>query len=122
MSSGDDHGVAVPQLKFDKKHVEPILKGKKTVTLRVDIEREHFEIGRHFQLVDEDGERFASAIVDDRGWTSIDMAARMDRDGHQNYRDTEELLETMREYYPEMDLEPTSKVEIIYWDWEELWE
>lgn len=111
----------IPQLKFANKHVEPILKGKKTATLRVGLD-EDLPIGARFQLCNENGYRFASAIVDDRGYTTVDMAARMDFDGHRNYRSPEDLVEELEGYYPDEEIGEQTRVEIVYWDWEELWE
>lgn len=111
-----------PKLKFAEKHVEPILKGQKTMTLRLDLDYQAFQIGRTFQLCHEDGERFASVPVHDRGYTTANMAADMNWDGHRNYRDVDELLEELREYYPDEELDEQTKLEIVYWDWEELWE
>lgn len=117
-----DDTVRIPRLKFADKHIEPILKGQKTLTIRRDIEPGEFDIGHRIHLCDSEGERFASAIIDDRGYTSINMAAKMVFDGHRSYRDGEELLAELESYYPEQDLDLNSHVELIYWDWEDLWE
>lgn len=118
----DQENAATPRLKFADEHVDAILGGRKTVTIRRDIDAEEFQIGRRFELCAEDGERFASAYVDDRGWTTIAMAARMDFEGHRDYRDADELLDELGQYYPDQDLDEQSKVELVYWGWEELWE
>lgn len=113
----------VPQLKFAEDHIEPILKGQKTVTFRLDIDYEDFLIGRRFHLVNEGGERFASAIVKDRGYERIERIAKnRDIEGHRSYSSVDELMEEMRGYYPEEDIGPETLLEIIYWDWEDLWE
>lgn len=110
----------IPTLKFAEEHIQPILGGKKTVTLRLDVDYEAFKIGRRFHLCDEDGDRFATAYVDDRGYTTVEMAAKMDFDGHRSYRSTDELLEELRGYYPDEEIGPNTKLEIIYW--EDLWQ
>lgn len=111
---------SIPRLKFADKHKDRILKGEKTATIRIALEHE-FPIGERFHLCDEDGERFASAIVEDREYTTVEMAARMDFDGHRNYRSTDELVEELREYYPNEQIGEQSRVELVYWDWEGLW-
>lgn len=112
----------IPQLKFAEEHIEPILAGSKTMTIRRDIEFEDSQIGRRIHLCDENGERFATAIIDDRGYTTVNMAAQMRFDGHRNYRSADELLDELHGYYPDEELDEQSTVELIYWDWEELWE
>jgi hypothetical protein len=112
----------IQKLKFAEEHIEPILAGRKNMTIRVADRDELPWIGDRVQFCDEDGERFASAIVDDRGWTTVDMVARMDFDGHRNYRDEEDVLDELREYYPDENLDEQSAVELVYWDWEDLWE
>lgn len=109
-------------LKFADEHVDPILKGQKTVTFRLDLDYEEFQTGRRFHLCDEDGERFASAIVEDRGYTTAREAANIDWDGHRNYQGVDDLLNALREYYPEEDLDESTKLEIVYWNWGDLWE
>lgn len=112
----------IPRLKFADKHIQPILGGKKTVTLRLDLDYEKFQIGRRFHLCDENGDRFASAHVDDRGYTTVEMAAKMEFDGHRTYRSIDELIEELRGYYPNEEIGPNTRLEIVYWDWEGLWE
>lgn len=115
-----ENEVQPPTLKFAEEHIDPILKGQKTVTLRLDLDYEEFQIGRRVHLCDEDGERFASAVISDRGYTTANMAAKMSFDGHRNYRDADELLEELAEYYPDENLDYQTTLEIVYWG--ELWE
>ncbi len=122
MSDDAVQNAAVERLKFADKHVEPILAGRKEVTLRVADQSKLPDIGDRVQFLNQDGDRFASVHVDDRGWTTVEMAAKMDFEGHRNYRDADELLEELREYYPDEDLDENSALEIVYWDWEDLWE
>jgi len=111
----------VHSLKFADKHIQPILGGQKTATLRLDLDG-RYPIGDRLVLCDADGERFASAFIDDRGWTTVNMAAEMDIDGHRRHGGVDELIAELENYYPEEHVRPETKVEIVYWDYEELWE
>lgn len=122
MSNDDATGGTVRtqvQLKFDDKHIMPILNGEKTVTLRIGMESGDFEEGSPILFCDEGGDWFAEAGVVDRGYTTVEMAAKMDWDGHRNYDGVDELLEELRSYYPDEEIGPNTKLEII--EWGELW-
>lgn len=113
----------IAQLKFADEHVETILAGRKTATIRYEIDsHDALRVGRRFRLVDQDGERFASAIVIDRGVTTAEWIVENGVEGHEPYCDLNEFYDQMREYYPRAELGPETCFEIIYWDWEELWE
>ena len=113
--------VDIPTLAFAEEHIEPILAGRKTATLRLDLDPP-LRHGQRFQLVDEDGERFASSIVSDRGYESIDWIVKLGIDGHRDYDSEAELIEEMEQYYPDAELTPETCLDIVYWDWEDLWE
>ncbi|MFC7216497.1 ASCH domain-containing protein [Saliphagus sp. GCM10025334] len=111
------------ELKFAEEHIEPILAGRKTATIRYEIDsHDALRIGRTFHLLDEDGERFASAIVHDRGYTTAEWIVENGVEGHEPYHDLESFYKQMREYYPRAELGPKTCFEIIYWEWGELWE
>ncbi len=110
------------QLTFASEHVEPILAGRKTATIRYEIDSHGaLRVGRRFDLVDESGERFASAIVDDRGVVSAETIVEKGVEGHDDYQDLGAFYEQMREYYPRAELGPTTLFEIIHWQGGELW-
>lgn len=109
-----------PTLKFSEEHIEPILAGRKTSTIRLD--GPDISIGERFQLLDEDGERFASAPLCDAGWESIEWIVKLGIEGHRNYRSVEHCINEMSEYYPDADLGPETCLDIYYWNWDELWE
>ena len=111
----------VPQLKFADQHVDPILKGNKTATIRVGLRRD-INIGSRVQFCRPDGSRFASAIVYDLGRSIVADAARFDIDGHRSYRDVDALVAELRDYYPDVAVSPETDVTIVYWKYEELWE
>lgn len=114
------HATDPPTLKFASEHVNPILAGRKTLTIRLADPDDLPEIGDRVHLCDESGDRFATAIVDDRGYTTVEMAARMAFDGHRSYRDTDELVAELEGYYPDESIDPNTRVELVYWD--EVWE
>lgn len=113
----------IAQLKFASEHIGPILKGRKTSTIRYEINSHAaLRIGRQFELVDETGDRFASATVHDRGYLPAESIVEKGIDGHDSYRDLSAFYEQMREYYPNAELGPRTCFEIIYWEYGELWE
>lgn len=112
--------VQVPTLKFAEEHIGPILRRQKTATIRHFPDGpSEFNIGTRFHLADEEGDRFASAIVSDRGYNDAEWIVKAGVEGHRDYRAVEELLEQMRRYYPDAVLGPDSCFEIIYWG--KLW-
>lgn len=107
------------ELEFDSKHIEPILSGEKTVTLRVGLDASDYPVGSPLAFVDEGGDLFAEAEVVDRGYTTVEMAAKMQFDGHRDYESADELIEELSEYYPDEEIGPATKIEIV--EWGDLW-
>ena len=107
------------QLKFADEHIVPILNGEKTMTLRVGLDSTDFKQARPISFCDTDGALFAEAAVEDRGYTTVEMAANMHLEGHRNYDGTDELLEELKSYYPDNDIDANTRVDIIRWG--ELW-
>lgn len=112
----------LPELKFASEHIDPILAGRKTVTIRLADPNDLPAIGDRVRFCDQSGERFATAIVDDRGYTTVEMAARMELEGHRSYDETDALLEQLREYYPDEQIDANTRVELVYWNAEDCWE
>lgn len=108
-------------MKFADKHVDAILGGRKTLTFRLATENSP-NIGDRLRLLDESGERFASVPVADVGYISVETAAHENIDGHRTYRSTDELIEELEGYYPDEEITPETMLDIVYWDWEDLWE
>ncbi|ELZ84416.1 hypothetical protein C453_12756 [Haloferax elongans ATCC BAA-1513] len=110
----------IRKLNFADKHIDAILGGRKTLTYRItdDVPR----TGERVQLIDESGERFASVHIADTGYITVEQAARENIDGHRTYRSTAELIDELEGYYPDEEITPETTLEIIYWDWEDLWE
>lgn len=107
------------KLKFDNKHIPQILSGEKTVTLRVGMGSDEFREGDPIMFCDEEGDFFAEAEVKDRSYTTVAMAARMDWDGHTDYDSADQLLDQLQGYYPDEDISPDTRLEII--EWGKLW-
>lgn len=121
-SVSEGSSAAIPQLKFADEYVDPILRGKKTATIRygLDEDFENFTTGKRIMLCDESGERFATAVISDRGYDTAEWIAHFGIEGHRDYDSTVAFLNKMREYYPDAELTPSTCFEIIYW--EDYWE
>lgn len=110
-----------PALKFADQYVQPILRGHKTATIRLELDGP-FTIGTRFHLCREDGERFASAFVTDRGYNDARSIVRYGVDGHKDYRDVEDFIRHLSRFYPDADIGGETCFEIVYWDHGDLWE
>ena len=111
---------SLPTLKFADEHVDAILAGEKTATIRLDLVGDALPEGEPFQLADESGDPFARAVVENRSWTTVAMAAKIEFDGHRRYEDSDELIEELEEYYPDHDIDWSTTVELVYWDADSL--
>lgn len=102
-------------LKFGVQHIEAIREGEKSITVRLGLERD-FRPGDKFDLLDEDGEKFATARVD---WTGEMTAARFHADdwaGHRSYERLGEFLGELQRYYPNEDVSRDSEVFVVSWE------
>lgn len=123
MTDADSHTAAIPRLKFADEHIEPILAGRKTATIRIGLDFEEYKIGHRAHFCDTDGERFFSVIIDDRGTSTVNWIANHPIEGHRDYRDAGELIEELERYYPEeKPITGVTQIDILRWDWEDLWE
>ncbi|WP_066418927.1 hypothetical protein [Halorubrum aethiopicum] len=112
---------SIPTLAFADRHVAPIVKGQKTATIRLDLDS-RIQLGRRVQFVDTEGERFATAIIDDRGYERLARLARTDVAGHQRYAQPADLVAEMREYYPDRRVTGDTLADVLYWRVDDLWE
>lgn len=101
-----------PGIAFDNEHVEPILDGEKTVTIRHDFEGD-FDPLDGVDLLDRQGIPFATARVTTQFELRADWVSYADFTGHQRYDTTAELLEDLREYYPGVNLESEDVLDVI---------
>lgn len=110
---------SIPAMKFANQYVQPILRGHKTATVRLELD-EPFNIGDRFHLCREDGERFASSNVTDRGYNDAESIVRYGVEGHKDYRDVHDFIRHLSRFYPDEEIGPSTCFEIVYW--EEVWE
>ncbi|WP_123619604.1 ASCH domain-containing protein [Halorubrum sp. CSM-61] len=110
-----------PSLAFADEHVPRILSGQKTATIRLDLDS-RIQLGRSVTFVDSERERFATAVVDDRGYERLAVLARQGVPGHKQYDRPAELVAEMREYYPGRRVTGDTLADVLYWERESLWE
>lgn len=99
-------------IRFNSKHVRRILTGKKTLTVRLEFERD-LHVDDRVDLLDEDGERFATATIASVGEMTALKFVDLDPDGHRSYKSVAEFAAHLREYYPDADFWPGSRVYIF---------
>lgn len=87
-------------LRFANPFTTPIRVGAKTLTARFDFERD-LDVGDRVDLVDEDDVVFARAEIDLAMTMTVAEFVRLDPSGHASYDDVDELLDLLREFYPE---------------------
>jgi hypothetical protein len=114
-ASSSDGVQQPPTLTFVDKHHARIRSGDKTATIRVDPSHPYNEDDR-ITLTGTDDEPIAEAVVTDRWWTTARMAAGMGVAGHRDYEGVEDLLEELREYYPDAEIDATTQVDVIQWE------
>lgn len=102
------------QIKFDPKFTDPVLDGSKTATLRLGWDRP-VSPGDDLVMNTPDEYTFAVATVDAvRSLTALDAVA-MDIDGHESYRDVDELARELGGYYGRDDIGPNTELTLIRW-------
>lgn len=101
-------------ISFASNHIEAILNGNKTVTLRIGLEQVPSP-GQPLALCGENDEPFAAATTSQFWTLSVQEAAARDWTGHRNYSGPTELCEELGSYYPECELTPTTTLQAIAW-------
>lgn len=100
-------------LPFAEEHVAPILEGRKWQTIRVGLD-DQIRPGDLLKLVEADnGILFATAKADRVVRAPAEWIASQEWEGHRNYRTTGQLLDHLREYYPEAYLSPQRNLSLI---------
>jgi hypothetical protein len=112
---------SIPTLAFADKHVDPIVKGQKTATIRLDLDS-RIQLGRRVRFVDEDGDGFATTIIDDRGYERLSRLARTDVEGHRSYAKPADLVAEMSDYYPNRRVTGDTLADVLYWRFDDLWQ
>jgi hypothetical protein len=103
-------------LPFASEHIDAILDGRKWVTIRVDPD-EAIRPGDLLELIEaESGEPFAAAKTTRVARAPADWIARQEWDGHRNYRTVGQLLNHLREYYPDADLSPQRELTLVVFE------
>lgn len=107
-----DGGAAIPTVRFADDHVEQILAGEKTVTVRFGFEYD-LDPGMRIRLVDECGEEFATATVATQCELRADWISYADFSGHRRYKTTGELVEQLGEYYEPDLIGPETTLDVL---------
>lgn len=86
-------------LKFYHNLAEEILIGKKTVTWRM-FDDKNLIVGDQVEFIEtETGEKFAEAEITDIKEKKLGEVAEKDFDGHETYKNREEMLKQYQKYY-----------------------
>jgi hypothetical protein len=101
-------------LSFDPVHADPIRHGDKTKTVRLSTE---ISPNRRVAFVTDSGESFGEAKIQVVGrMSALDFIADgWHEDGYPGTSTVHDLLESLREYYPEADLDPSTEIAMIEW-------
>lgn len=105
--------MAIP-IKFDTAHVDDIMHGEKTMTVRHSFDHD-VAPGDALSLRDEHGDEFAHVTASAVLNTTIRGIVQMDFDGYPSYRSSQLLARELSTYYPHVDLRPESPVLAIRW-------
>lgn len=101
-----------PTIAFDDDHIERILTGEKTVTVRYEFEPDLAPMER-VQLVTADGEAFATARVTTQCELRADWIAYGVFAGHRTYKTTQDLLDELAGYYPDAEFRPGTVLDVL---------
>lgn len=101
-------------LKFDPGPLDGVLNEGFRITIRVDLERE-FKPGERFEIQDADGNTVLEAIV---GYVGEMNAARAykwveDSNKYPDFRSRGAFFDSIRGYYPEKTIKPSTRVTVI---------
>lgn len=87
------------KLKFEHPLVEMVQNGRKTATWRIFDDKD-LQVGDGLELVEfETGEVFAKAEIANVKEKKMSEVTEEDFDGHETYKDREEMLKTYQGYY-----------------------
>lgn len=87
------------KLKFRHNLVELILDGTKTVTWRLFDDKD-LKVGDQLEFVDyENGEKFVEAEITRVREKKLGQIEESDFEGHEKFKDTDDMLQHYREYY-----------------------
>ena len=112
---------SLPTLAFADEHVPNVLDRTKTATIRLDLDS-RIQLGRSVTFVDDDGDRFATAVIHDRGYERLSVLARQGVEGHRSYDTPVDLVSEMRDYYPDRRITGDTLADVFYWEEDDVWE
>ena len=112
---------SLPTLAFADEHVDSIVKGQKTATIRLNLDS-RIQLGRSVTFVDDAGDRFATAIIHNRGYERLARLAHVGVEGHRDYDQPADLMNEMKEYYPDQRVTDDTIAVVLHWRFEDLWE
>ncbi|AAM88749.1 ASCH domain-containing protein [Natrialba phage PhiCh1] len=104
-----------PEIKFDDRHVDAIMDGEKTVTIRYEFEHE-FEQGDVINLLNQNGHKLTTAKAVTQFELRADWVSFADFEGHRRYTTTGELLDELAEYYPGEPIGPETVLDVIVFE------
>lgn len=107
--------IRVIELEFDSKHVRPINRESKDHTIRVTEELERTP--RHGDSIAmlAESRPFAEGVVETVVPFSPTTYVELSPPGHREYDDVDELLEELSSYYPDVDLDESTELTVIWW-------
>lgn len=103
------------QIKFDDRHVDAIMDGEKTVTVRYDCDHD-FDRGDVVELVNQHSRSVTVAKIVTQFELRADWVAFADFEAHQQYTTTAELLDELERYYPDATIEPGTVLDVIVFE------
>lgn len=112
MPSDDSEGI---QIRFDDRHVDPIMDGEKCVTIRYEFEHD-LDRGDIVDLVNQNGHKLTAAKIVTQCELRADWIPFADFEGHRRYTTTGELLDELSEYYPDAPLHPKVVLDVIVFE------
>lgn len=100
-------------LKFRPRLIKLILSGEKNVTWRLFDDKD-ITAGDEVALLNwETKEEAARAVVEEVKLQKLGNLSPKDWEGHEKFRDQEEMYETYRTYYPGREVGPETELKII---------
>lgn len=102
----------VTTVAFDDEHVDAILAGEKTTTIRYQFAHD-LEPGDLLRFVDTMGVPFALAETVTQCELRADWVAAADFSGHRRYMTTADLLDALAGYYPGAEIGPETPLDVV---------
>lgn len=101
-------------LSFWDEHINPIRGYAKRLTARYNFERD-VKKGYTIVFIDKDNLDFGAAYVTDTYTMTVREFANVDWKYHKSYVSVTELLDELKEYYPDVWIQPVDQLRVIEW-------